>query len=104
MKKVTMVKTRVDRHSVVRYYDIFERAKFNRRSQEEGESVDSFITSLNCIAEYCEYCVLEEEMIGYRFVVWTLVQCIDKRKRLRQLSTILMSLSFERWTKVTNHG
>ena len=102
-----MVKTRFDRHYVVRYYDIFERANFNRRSQEEGESVDSFITSLNCIAEYCEYCeycVLEEEMIGYRFVVWTLVQCIDKRKRLRQLSKILMSLSFERWTKVANHG
>ena len=86
MKKVTMVKTRFDRHSAVRYYAIFERTKFNRRWQEEGESVDSFITSLYCIAEYCEYCVLEEGMIRDNTVVWTLVQYIDRRKRLRQLS------------------
>ena len=36
-----MVKTKYDRHCVGRHYAIFERAKFNRRSQEEGESVDS---------------------------------------------------------------
>ena len=47
-------------------YAIFERAKFNRRSQEECESVDSFTTSMYC---FCEYGVLKEELIRYRIVV-----------------------------------
>ena len=35
-----MVKTKFDGHIVVRRNAIFERSKFSRRSQEEGESVD----------------------------------------------------------------
>ena len=50
-----VVKTKFDGYFVVRRNAIFERAKFNRRSQEEDESVDSFITSLYCLAEHCEY-------------------------------------------------
>ena len=38
------VKTKFDEHFVVRRNTIFERAKFNRRCQEEGENVDSYIT------------------------------------------------------------
>ena len=38
-------------------------------SQEEGESVDSFITSLYCLAEHCECGILKEEMIRDRTVV-----------------------------------
>ena len=41
-----VVKTKFDGHFVVRRNAIFERAKFNRCSQEEGESVNNFITSL----------------------------------------------------------
>ena len=64
-----VVKTKFDGHFVVRRNAIFERAKFSRRSQEEGESGDSFITSLYCLAEHCEYGVLKEEMILDRIVV-----------------------------------
>ena len=64
-----VVKTKFDGHFVVRRNAIFERAKFNRRSQEECESVDSFITSQYCLAEHCEYGVLKEEMIRDRIVV-----------------------------------
>ena len=62
-------KTKFDGHFVVRRNTIFERAKFSRRSQEECESVDSLITSLCCLAEYCEYGVMKEEMIRDRIVV-----------------------------------
>ena len=48
---------------------IYERAKFNQRRQEEGESVDSFVTSLHCLAEYCGYEGLKNEMIRDRIVV-----------------------------------
>ena len=42
------VKNKFDEQFVIRRNTIFERAKFNRRCQEEGEMVDSYITSLFC--------------------------------------------------------
>ena len=42
-----VVKTKFDGHFVVCRNAIFELAKFSRRSQEEGECVDSFITLLS---------------------------------------------------------
>lgn len=46
------VKQRLDAHFVARRNVIFERAKFNQRQQEMGESADSFITALHCLAEH----------------------------------------------------
>ena len=63
------VKTKFVGHFVVRRKAIFEQDKFNRRLQEEGESVDSFITSLCCLAEHCEYAILKEKIIRDRIVV-----------------------------------
>ena len=39
----------------VRKNVIFERARFNRRTQQDGESVEQFITSLYTLAEDCDY-------------------------------------------------
>ena len=44
---------------------IFERARFNRRNQMEGESVEQYITALYSLAENCEYA----EWIRDRLVV-----------------------------------
>ena len=48
---------------------IFERAKFNHRKQEEGESVETFITALYALAEHCGYGNQHDEMIRDRIVV-----------------------------------
>ena len=69
LKRYDAVKTKFDNHFVVRRNVIFERAKFNRRSQEEGETVDNFITALHALAEYCEFGTLQDELIGDRIVV-----------------------------------
>ena len=45
------VKERFDTHFIQRRNVIFERAKFNSRKQEAGESVDDFITDLHCLAD-----------------------------------------------------
>ena len=63
------VKTKFEAHFIKRRNPIFERAKFNQRRQEEGESADSFITSLYCLAEHCAYGALHNEMISDRIVV-----------------------------------
>lgn len=65
-------KTMVDKleaHFVVRRNVIFERAKFNQRQQESGETADTFITSLYALAEHCGYGALHSEMIRDRLVV-----------------------------------
>ena len=54
-KKYDVVKTKFDGHFVKRRNVIYERAKFNQRWQEPSESVDSFITALYGLAEYCGY-------------------------------------------------
>ena len=48
---------------------IFARAKFNRRVQQPGESVDAFIQDLHKLADECSYLTLKEELIRDRIVV-----------------------------------
>ena len=62
-KKYTTVSNKFEAYFVKRTNPIYKRAKFNMRRQEEGESVDSFITSLYHLAEYFNYCGLHNEMI-----------------------------------------
>ena len=69
LKQYHTVKTRFDEHFVVRRNVIFERAKFNRRRQGEGETVDLFITALYALAEHCDYGTLKDQMIRDRIVV-----------------------------------
>lgn len=48
---------------------IFERYKFNSRTQQSEENVDSFITALHMLAESCEYGTLKDELIRDRIVI-----------------------------------
>ena len=52
-KSYSVVKEKFDRHFIQRRNVIFERARFNRRKQEEGESAETFITALFSLAEHC---------------------------------------------------
>ena len=62
-KKYDMIKERFENYFVVKRNVFFERVKFNRRIQAEGETVDTFVTALYCLAEYCVYGTLQDEMI-----------------------------------------
>ena len=62
------MKEKFDAHFDKQKNIIYERAKFNMRRQEEGESVDDFITSLYGLVEHCNYGALQDEMIQDRLV------------------------------------
>jgi len=64
-----VVKEKFDDYFEVRKNIIFERAKFNQRKQNEGETVDSFITALYKLSEDCNYGNFREEMVRDRIVV-----------------------------------
>ena len=68
-KKYDVIKERFENYFVVKRNVIFERVKFNRRIQAKGETVDTFVTALYCLAEYCGYGTLQDEMIRDRIVV-----------------------------------
>ena len=63
------VRDKLEAHFVKKRNTIYERSKFNLRVQQEGESVDSFITDLHCLAQHCNYGLLRNEMIRDRIVV-----------------------------------
>ena len=67
-KKYSTVKDKFERYFVKRRNTIFEREKFNKRKQEENESVDEFITDVYCLAEHCGYAALHK-MVRDRIVV-----------------------------------
>ena len=68
-KKYDDVLAKFDAHFRVRKNIIFERARFNRRIQEEDESVDQFITNLYSLADNCEFGNMKDELIRDRLVV-----------------------------------
>ena len=69
LKKYETAIDKFQKHFICRRNVIFERAKFNSRKQEEGETVDSFITALYGLAEHCEFGQLHDELIRDRIVV-----------------------------------
>ena len=68
-KQIKSVTDKFKNYFVVRRNVIFERSKFNMRKQEEGESVDTFITALHTLAERCNYGQLKDDLIRDRIVV-----------------------------------
>ena len=47
---------------------IYERYKFNNRSQEPGETIDAYATAVRTLADTCSFGNLKEEMIRGRLV------------------------------------
>ena len=68
-KTFDVVRARFENFFVKKRNVIYERARFNLRRQEEGESVASFINDLYALAEHCGYGELHDEMIRDRLVV-----------------------------------
>ena len=81
-KSYSVVKEKFDRHFIQRHNVIFERTRFNRRKQEEGESAETFITALFSLAEHCGYGNLHDEMIRDRIVVGIRNSALSERLQL----------------------
>jgi predicted aspartyl protease len=60
---------RFDKHFVVRTNVIFERAQFNCRRQEPGETTNDFITALYKLVATCNYGDKRDELLRDRIVV-----------------------------------
>ena len=92
-KTYATVKSKFDNHFIQRRNVIFERAKFNRRRQEENESVESFITSLYALAEHCGYGDLHDEMIRDRIVVGIRNSTLSEKMQLDSELTLAKAVT-----------
>ena len=77
-----------DDYFQVRRNIIFERARFNRRDQLQGESSEQYIMELYSLAANCDYGALENEMICDRLVVGIRDQALSKRLQLDATLTL----------------
>ncbi|XP_064479052.1 uncharacterized protein LOC135392265 [Ornithodoros turicata] len=68
-KDYNKLKSRFEKHFIPRRNVIFERARFNQRSQSEHEAVEEFVTDLHRLAESCDIGSLKDELIRDRLVV-----------------------------------
>ena len=79
---------------------IFERARFNMCVQEEGESVDSFITNLYTLAEFCVFGDLHDELIRDRIVVGIRDKNLSERLQLESELTLSKAINAVRQKEV----
>ena len=61
--------TKLDSFFKVRKNVIYERAKFNRRVQQPGETAEQFIIALYNLSESCKYGTMRNELLRDRLVV-----------------------------------
>ncbi len=66
----------------VRRNVIFERARFNRRNQLQGETAEQYITTLYTLVANCNYGALQDEMLRDRLVVGIRDTALSERLQL----------------------
>ena len=47
----------------------FERYNFNMRVQQEGETVDAYVTTLKTLAKTCNFGQLQDDLLRDRIVI-----------------------------------
>ena len=72
----------------VRRNVIFERARFNRRNQLDGESIEEYLTALYSLVENCDYGALRDQLLRDRIVVGIRDTSLSERLQLDPTLTL----------------
>ena len=84
-----------DEYFKVRHYIIFERAHFNRRNQQPGESADEYITVLHQLAQG-KYGKMTDKLICDRLVVGIRDDSLSERLQIESNLTLEQAKKFIR--------
>ena len=87
------VRDRFERYFCVRKNVIFERARFNKRVQQQGEPVEDFIMDLYRLVENCEYGVMSDDLLRDKIVVGILDNELSEKLQLDDQLTLEKALS-----------
>nr|XP_054591370.1 uncharacterized protein LOC129155169 [Nothobranchius furzeri] len=80
-------------HFIGKHNVIYERAKFNSRQQQQGESAEIFITDVHKLAEHCKFGALMEEMIRDCIVVGIRDSRLSERLQLDPHLTLAKTIT-----------
>ena len=87
-KKYSKVVEKFDAYFDIRKNVIFERARFNKRNQLEGETAEEYITALYGLVESCEYGTMKEELLRDRIVVGILDSNVSQKLQMNAKLTL----------------
>ena len=79
-KDIDVVLEKLEVFCVGKTNEIYKRYQFNKRDQESGESIDSYVASLCSLTKTCNYGSLSDSLIRDRIVVG--IRYNGTRKRL----------------------
>ena len=83
--------------------ETYERFVFNRRNQEENESVDQYVTVLRKLAQTCNFCnCLNDSLIRDRFVLGIRDEAIRKKLLQEKKLTLSRAIDIGRSGETTN--
>ena len=87
-KDYSKVLEKVDGFFKVRKNIIYERARFNRRNQQSGETAEQYIMALYDLAQHCDYGEMKDEMIRDRLVVGICDSSLSEKLQLDPALTL----------------
>ena len=93
VKKYQTVRDKFNAYFVVRRNVIYERARFNRRCQADGESIESYLRDLYELIETCEYGAMRDELLRDRIVVGIRDQRLSEALQLDDALTLTTALA-----------
>jgi hypothetical protein len=88
-KDIDRVIEKFDAFCVGQTNDTYERYTFNKRDQESGENIDTYVAILRSLAKTCQFGALESEMIKDKIVMG--IQNNETRKKFYYLNIIALS-------------
>ena len=97
------VKGKFEAFFVKRRNVIYERAQFNLRKQEEGETVAAFINDLYVLVEHCGFGDLQDEMIRDRLVVGLRDSKLSERLQLDADLTLEKAITITRQSETVHN-
>ena len=77
-----------EKYCVGKTNEIYERYCFNKRNQNQNESVDAYATALRTLAKTCNFGQLEDDLIRNRIVMG--VRDESTRKKLQQVARLTL--------------
>ena len=80
----------------MRHNTIYERARFNRRVQNDSEPIDCFVTDLHTLSENCQYGSLRDERIRDRIVVGIRDKALSEKMQMNRNLTLVIATDIVR--------
>ena len=77
-----LVLGKFDEHFIPKKNVIFERARFNLRRQQKGETIETYVRHLHELAENCEFKEMKNELIRDRLVIGMLDSGVSQQLQM----------------------